>query len=246
MTESEFKLHRPSDWNGHPIPYGASVEELTNLLQRPAPVCWTAFIALASTPGEAALALLHDYAGSKDPHFRYSAIEAIGNHPEGWRLSDDIQKLLLDTHDFVVCSAIMAAAKHHLVDLHDIIFKFLNHEDESTRSTAVHALRVLWQPTDFDRVFQVHTKDPSIEVRKKAGWTLRTCVTDTTWRSLFGIWWNDPIPRHRQWACDLAAAYGDEGVISVVHRLRDDNDGHVRYRAADAVREIRHRILSTN
>src|SRR5439155_13833564 len=77
--------NRPSVWNGIPVPYVATVDELAQLIHGPGPARWAAFVAVAHTADESALALLQDSARSPDPNVRRIAVEAIGIHPQGAR-----------------------------------------------------------------------------------------------------------------------------------------------------------------
>jgi HEAT repeat protein len=230
--------NRPATWNGLQVPYGASVEELERSVSGPIPARWAAFVALAHTAGERALAVLRESAHSSDPHARRAAVEAIGVHPEGGRAGDIMCRLLADTHDFVVRSACEAAARQQVAEAHDAILRLLDDEDESTRATALLALRELWKDTDFDRVFRVFASDMSTKAQKEAAWTLRSIASPSTWRQLFEVWRADSLPRHRQWACELAAAFGGREVLPDLGRLSNDVDGHVRESAVLAVRQV--------
>jgi HEAT repeat protein len=237
--------NRPAQWNGARVPYGAGVEELERLVRGPVPDRWAAFVALAHTPGESALAVLRESARSSDAHVRRAAVEAIGVHPEGRRLSSVVSSLLSDTDGFVARSACEAAEHLRLTEVHDAIVRLLNAVEESTRRAAVATLREMWQETDFERVFLAFASDASDEVRKEAAWTLRSTVSRSTWRRLFSAWSADELPRHRRWACELAVAYGSGDVLGDIHRLLKDVDGHVRHCAALAVRELKTRGLTS-
>ena len=230
--------NRPTTWNGIEVPYGASVDQLAALVRGATPVRWAAFVALAHAPEESALAVLSESVRSSDPHVRRSAVEAIGVHAEGRRLSAQVCSLLSDTHDFVVRSACEAAAHHHLTDAHDAVLALLDAKPESSRETALQALRELWQDADFTRVLRAFTSETSTAVRKEAAWTLRSTASASTWRQLFALWSGDALPRHRGWACELAALYGSREVLTDLERLTRDVDGHVRDKAAQAVRDI--------
>jgi HEAT repeat protein len=130
------------------------------------------------------------------------------------------------------------------MDAHDSILRLLDAADKATRATALDALGELWQSADFERVLRAFTSDRSVEVRKRAAWTLRKHSSGLTWRALFGVWHADAVPRHRQWACELAAAYGGGEVLPELRRLSDDADGHVRDRAVGAIREVERRGIA--
>jgi HEAT repeat protein len=230
--------NRPEVWNGVQVPYGATVEELAHLVDGPVPARWAAFVALAYTPGEPALAVLRASAESPDPHLRRIAVEAIGIHPEGNRLDAVLCRLLSDAHGAVVRSAIEAAAVKRVIAAHDSILRLIDAGEESTRVVSLRALRALWQETDFDRVFRAFSSDASTDVRKQAAWTLRSNASRSTWRQLFEAWRADALARHREWACELASAYGSSDVLADLLRLVNDADGHVRERATHAIRDL--------
>jgi len=236
--------NRPTTWNGVEVPYGASINQLASLVRGSTPERWAAFVALAHTPGESALTTLTDSARSSDPYARRAAVEAIGVHPEGHRLGALVCNLLSDTHDFVVRSACEAAARHRVTEAHDAVVRLLDATPEASRVAALHALRELWRDGDFERVLRAFSSATSDAVRKEAAWTLRSTASAFTWRQLFALWSEDALPRHRGWACELAATYGGPEVLTGLKRLTHDVDGHVRNVAARAVREIEARGLT--
>ena len=238
-------LNRPTLWNGIEVPYGASVEELARWTDGPAPQRWAAFVALAHTPGDSALEALKDRAVSADAHVRRIALEAISVHPDGHRLRVVILSLLSDRDGFVVRSACEAAARHRLADAHDSILRLLSAGDGLTRAAALRALGALWQEQDFPEVLRLFTSDPSDEVRKEAGWTLHSVVSFANWQALFALWRASTVPRHRTWACELAAMYGGREVLADLRSLSGDADGHVRNRADEAIKVLNEIGLTT-
>jgi hypothetical protein len=150
---------------------------------------------------------------------------------------------LSDRDPVVVRAACQAAGRQHLVDAHDFVARLLDADDASTRAAAVGALRELWREADFERVFGAFTSDASDEVRKEAAWTLRSATSAANWRALFGIWQVDPLPRHRKWACELAAEFGGREDLPALHHLTGDVNGHVRDHAVQALREFEARGL---
>jgi HEAT repeat protein len=172
---------------------------------------------------------------------RVLAVEAIGIHPEGNRLHDTLCRLLSDADGLVVRSACEAAAVKRVTAAHDSILRLIDAEEESTRIVSLHALRALWQESDFERVFRAFSSDGSTAVRKEAAWTLRSNASPSTWRRLFEVWRASSLPRYREWACELASAYGSSNVLPDLRRLVNDTDGHVRKRAAQAVRDVKTR-----
>jgi HEAT repeat protein len=230
--------NRPAVWNGVKVPYSASIDELVRLIDGPAPACWAAFVALAHVPGNSALAVLRESTASSNPHVRRIAVEAIGVHHQGHRLGKVIRSLLSDPHPFVVRSACEAAFRQRSVEAHDSIVRLLDADEDSTRVAALRALRGLWQQADFEKVLRVFTSYASGEVRNEAAWTLRSVASATNWDQLFALWRVDPLPRHREWASELALHYGSREVVPELRHLAEDADGHVRKSAARAVQEL--------
>lgn len=230
--------NRPASWNGVEVSYGESVSELARRIDGPAPERWAALVALAHTPGAAALAVLEERAGSPEAHVRRCVAEAIGVHAEGYRLRAVVCSLLFDRDPIVVRSACEAAARLRLLEAHDSVARLLEGDDPSTRTVAVRVLRVLWRAEDSGPVLALSASDPSQNVRREAAWTLRANADRTIWRTLFERWQGDPLPRHRQWACELACEFGGRELLPPLEALAVDRDGHVRHQAARAVQEI--------
>jgi HEAT repeat protein len=99
----------------------------------------------------------------------------------------------------------------------------------------------LWLDSDFEPVFKIHITDKNGNVRTQAAWTLRRNVAQGNWKTLFEVWQKDEMSRHRVWACELAAQFGTVSNLSVLKKLSDDKDGHVRKAAKKAIG-----ILSAN
>lgn len=229
---------RPATWNGVIVPYDRSVAELTRRIAGPAPARWAAFVALAHRPGTAALAVLRDCVASSEPNVRRSAVEAIGAHSEGERLADAVVSLLSDEDTHVVRAACEAAQRLRIVAARDDVRRLLLADDALTRARAVAALPEFWREQDFEPVLRLFRSDPSAEVRKATGWALRSVASPATAAALFEVWRDDPLPRHRTWACELAAEFRLTGKLAELRVLTDDLDGHVRTSAECAVRAL--------
>lgn len=52
-------------------------------------------------------------------------------------------------------------------------------------------------------------------------------------------WREDPLHRHRVWACEIAAVFGGADVIEALQMLATDPDGHVRRTAEHALAAVR-------
>jgi HEAT repeat protein len=228
----------PTTWNGVPIPYGASISELKAAIAGPVPKRWAAIVAVAHTPGPAAIELLRELAMSPDSHIRRAAAEAIGQHSEGRQLRSTLLNLTFDPDEYVVRCACEVVANLGIEAAHDRLVTLLRSGASATRCSAVRALRRIWQESDFAEVFRISVHDLSVEVAKEAAWTLRERATALNWPALFYEWRTHRIPRHRVWACELAAAFGGLDVLSQVRQLLGDADGHVRLMAANALAQI--------
>ena len=236
--------NRPSVWDGVVVPYGESATELARRIDGPAPGRWAALVALAHTPGDAALAVLEERASSPDAHVRRGVVEAIGVHPEGRRLQAVVCALLSDRDALVVRAACEAAGRQRLLEAHDHVARLLGSGDASTRTVAVRVLPERWRSGDLDRVLEVHSSDPSEGARREAAWTLRRVADGATWRALFDRWRVDSLPRHRQWACELACEFGGGDILPALALLASDRDGHVRDHAARTMRAIEARATT--
>jgi HEAT repeat protein len=225
-------------WNGMPIPQKASVAALRNMIGSPGPEAWVAVRALADNAQPEALTALIELTASRDPHLRRAAGEAIGIQALGQSASDVVLRLLHDDHRFVVRTAIEAAVNLVLGSAHDQILHLAKTAEESTRLDALRALVTLWQPSDFEDVFQVYLHDRSDQIRKQAAWTLQQNPNADRWEQLFSAWSVDPIPRHRVWACQLAERFGSGRNRHALDALQNDKDGHVRAAAMRAVHRL--------
>jgi len=221
-------------WNGLPIPVTPpSLEELAEMLKEP-PACWIAYAALGRRDDEASLAILVAETASPDQFRRRSAVEAIGNHARGGAASLVVRRLLSDESPFVVRSAVSAVQQLADAGSHDAIVGLLNDAEPTTRTTALHALTLLWRPEDVERVILVARKDPAKQVRREAGMTLRDHADEANWRRLVELWISSEMPRERVWACELVKQFGMVADIPVVVACSLDQDGHVRKAAQDA------------
>jgi HEAT repeat protein len=223
-------------WQGIPIPYGASLDTLKAIVDGPVPERWAAFRALEATPGADALATLVHYASSPDPHVRRAAIEGIGRHADGRLASEAVCDALREAEPFVVQTACRAASTLGLSDTHDLVRLLLLSSSTDTRCAAIAAVDSLWRESDYEAVLRLFKTDPSEDVRKQAAWTLRAHVTVAAWAELFELWWDDPLPRYRTWACEVASAFGTADVAPRLSALANDNNGHVRTAAERALR----------
>src|SRR5262245_31264848 len=231
-TELWFMRRRLETFHDLPVPYDATVDELRRALKPAGPRAWGAFEALASKTCPESLAVLVRAAKEQDDHLRLSPLRAIGGHALGRQAAQAVVDAFTDSSPLVVRTVCGAAAALGLHQAHDHVVRLLDDTDRLTRDAAVRALFRLWSPTDFDPVLRIHRVDQSIDLRRIAAFVLNYHADSTTWRALFDLWVKDPFPRHRTWACDLAACFGGKGVAECIRPLLTDGNGHVR-KAAD-------------
>jgi len=227
---------KPPILNGVPIPYDASVDELRKMVNLPRPDAWVAIRSLAEKSEPEALEILISLTRSKDWRFRRSAVEAIGISSLGHKSQEIVCNLLSDPSSYVVRAAIEAAATQKFSCAHNEILKLIKATEENTRIVALRALMDLWQPSDFDLIFDRYSHDLSDRVKKQAAWTIHENLDSQNWRKVFLAWINDPIPRHRIWACEIAEKFGNRSDLTALQALINDPNGHVR-RAARIVSE---------
>jgi HEAT repeat protein len=219
--------------NGLPVPRDLGVPALRALVAQGGPAVWAAIQALAERGDDASLAALAEYAGSRDEMLRRASVEAIGRHTRGRAAGSVVLRALRDASPFVVRTACHAAAATGLDEARDAVLIHLGATEASTRAAAAQSLALLAAPSDFDRVLHTSVGDSDPSVRKDAAWTLRTrCAGPDTWRRLFDVWRCDPLPRHRVWACELAAEFGGAEADELLRPFAADPDGHVRKAAA--------------
>jgi HEAT repeat protein len=193
---------------------------------------------LASQEGAAALNALAEKAAVEDQFVRRTAIEAIGRHRRGRELRSIILSALRDPSEYVVRTACEVVARWELHEAHERVVTLLSGPSKATRQTAIRSLGSIWVEADFPVIFRIFTNASEIDVRKEAAWVLRQRITSTHWRTLFDAFYADELPRHRQWACELAEKLSGPDILPVLSRLSLDIDGHVRKAASEAIHTI--------
>jgi HEAT repeat protein len=226
---------RPESLNGVPVPYAASVAELRTRLRPPSPEAWAAVVALANSDSPEAVDVLVGLTYDPDWRYRRVAVEALGSHPLDRRATRAVLCALRDSSPYVVRTACEAAADMQLAEAHAPVARLLESKSGLTRQTAVAALARVWSAEDLPALVRLYRCDPAKKVRREAAWTLWKNVSAETWRPLFDLWLNDPLHRHRVWACLLAGAFGDPAAKAQLVPLCRDPDGHVRKAARRAL-----------
>jgi HEAT repeat protein len=191
---------------------------------------------LASRQDTLVLQLLADVAAGDDQFLRRTALEVIGNHPQGRSMQAVILKALSDTSGYVVRTACDIAGKWEIREAHDLVLALLTDASGPTRQTALRALSKVWRDADFPVVFQVYERDADVRVRREAAWVLRKYAAPENWRKLFEAFLVDELARHRQWACEIAEKFSDPEMLpQLLSRLTFDSNGHVRKAASRAI-----------
>ena len=193
---------------------------------------------LGSRDDADAMKILAEAAAFDDHFLRRTAMEAIGRHPRGRDLRTVILKALGDPSEYVVRTACEVVAGWELAEAHDLIVLLLANASTATRQSALRALNPIWVDADFPPVFRVYTTDSEIDVRRDAAWVLQRRVTSAHWRTLFDAFYADDLPRHRQWACELAESFSGPDILPALSQLSRDRDGHVRKAALQAIQAI--------
>lgn len=217
---------------------GASVADLKEMILMGTAERWEAFEALERHLSPEAIEVLMELSASPDHTIRRAAVTSLAQHPQAAQYADMLKAHLLDSSPYVVRAACHALAELGVRDAHDSIVNLVEAGDPVTRETALRALRNIWQPKDFKRIFDISVSDANETVRKEAAWTLRHTACPETWRNLFEAWWRDTNPRHRVWACELAASFGDASHIDMLEKLMGDSNPHVCKAAQEAMVNI--------
>jgi len=233
-----MNLPKPRTWNGIPVPYDARLDELRSYLRLPGPRAWAACQALAHRPSRNAYGILLELTTSADWRYRRSAIEALSVHRLGGESRQVICACFQDPSPYVVRAACEAVAGMKLHEAHGSVFGLLSSKDARLRTAALRALEKIWEDSDFEAVLSAFRKDPATEARRQSAWTLANNASPENWQKLFEAWKDDPIPRHRVWACNLAEEFGDFRFRDPLLGLTEDKDGHVRKAARRALTKI--------
>lgn len=193
---------------------------------------------LASSEDAAALTLLTEIAVGEDQFLRRTALEVIGSHPQVRLLHSIILNALSDPSGYVVRTACEIVAKREMAEAHDLVFPLLSSVSGSTRAAALRALCAIWRTADFPVVFRIYERDPDFRVRREAAWVLRKHTVSENWRTLFEAFSVDELPRHRQWACEIAETFSSVEMLPLLSQLTFDPNGHVRKAAARTIETI--------
>jgi HEAT repeat protein len=196
---------------------------------------------LASRNEPSALTALKETAAqAQDQFVRRLAIEVIGGHPRGREMSAVIFSALGDASEYVVRAACDVVGKWKLNEAHDAIATLLTNPLKFEPTERHSGLGRDWLDADVPVLFHMYKDDDETDVRWEAAWVLRHRVGPDDWRAIFDALHVDELPRHRQWASELAAAYSGRDVLPVLDRLCSDSDGHVGAAAARAIQHILH------
>lgn len=199
------------------------------------PISYESIRELASREDAGALNELAEAAALEDQFLRRMAVEVIGLHPQGRELRAIILKALGDSSEYVVRTACEVVMKWKLCEAHEPVVALLGDASSATRQQAIQTLDNIWIDADFPLIFRIYAKDSEPALRKEAAWVLRRHVSSAHWRTLFNAFHVDELPRHRQWACELAESFSGRDLLEALSQLSLDTDGHVRKAAAQAI-----------
>ncbi len=238
--------YKPPTWNGLPVPYEAGVEALAGAARGGAPACWAALIALGHHEDPRAADVLIQLANdAREPDRRAAALRALGDNGHGAGGTAVILAGLTDSSGVVARGACEAAGKLGLREARAGVLALLDVDIRVTRLTALEALKTIGEEQDVGRLEVTFRSDTDEHVRREAAWTMRALAREGTWRHLFDLWCSDAVPRHRQWACELAARHGGEDLLGALDALQRDHDGHVRMAAVRARAAVSARLSPT-
>jgi HEAT repeat protein len=230
--------NRPIMLNGTSIPYSSSFKELCVNLESPGPLAWASLVALGYQETELAFQKLLELSQSPDWRFRRGALEALAFHSGARDIQNVLKRALNDTSPYIIRIACKVIGDLKLSGLHDNIVTLFKSQSAIKRDIALRTLNDLWRETDFPIVFHIFLSDRNESVRREAAWVIRAHPTHENWLELFQNWQQDPLARHRRWACELASDFGASKVEEELRKLSCDSDGHVRKAANKALELI--------
>ena len=235
---------RPPILNGTLIPYDSSVKELTAQLEYADSRAWAAIAALGFKDDLASLDLLVQLLTHRDWSYRYSAVLAIKNHAKVNVVLHIVRSLLHDASQYVVRAACSILAELKDYGCRDSIIRLLSTSERDTRLSALSSLKELWAPSDIDLVISIYHSDNDEMVHRAAGFIMWENSNENNWQRLLNCFWNDPLPRHRLWACQLIGKFGDFHDHPQLVALLDNKDGHIRKAANKALTHFLGEALS--
>lgn len=237
--------HHGRTVNVTPVPDGCSVTELVGLIDTGGETRAAAFAALCDKGDSEALHAILGYALSGDWRLRRLAAEHLGHGDNQTALSRLRDLAAEDESPYVVRTAIEQLGLLGDLRSRKLALTLALSGSQKTQLTALRTLERLGTSDDFAAVFALFESTPTEAVRRRAGWVLRAITDSETWETLFVAFASDPLHRHRQWACELAAEHGSSETLESLAALQLDLDGHVRKAAAAAEAKITSRLPDT-
>ena len=168
---------------------------------------------------------------------RRSALEALGKLPRDADTDALVLDALRDTSGYVIRTAAEIVERWGLVDAAPVLRQRTGDSDPLTRRSALDALRIVGRAEDIDLLLPLLAHDPDRSVRNAAAWAISALAGQDNWRRAFAALLGDPMPRHRLFACEMAAKFGGAQDREVLRPLLDDEDGHVRKAVARILSE---------
>jgi len=200
---------------------------------------WAACLALGTKDEPIAFKVLLEALESDDWQIRRFALESIKRHRRAREAEQAIVKMLFDVDPVVQQTACKVCGELGFTAAHDGILQLLASDDPHVRDVAINALAQMWDPDDFAPVFALYQKDDRRAVRVAAAKVLRKQATRHTWRTLYRAWIEDREVRHRMWACELAAKFGDRSLLPELESMTNDRNRNVRIAASESVTRLR-------
>lgn len=185
----------------------------------------------SSSDRERLIAALQD----RDAFRRRSALETLGRTPADGVLDGLVLGALNDGSGYVVRAAAEIASRWRLGDAAPQLRLLCADADPLTRRAALGALREVGSEADIDMLLGVFSRDRERDVRNAAAWAMAALAGPASWRRALPVLLGDTTPRHRIFACELIAKFGDAADMETLRPLLDDADGHVRKAAARAL-----------
>lgn len=211
------------------IPYDKTLEELIQLTKEKAPLCWTAYTALAQNDSDKIISVFEILLENKDwTHIR-STIEAIGKNKYGLHFENRLIDFLNSPNTFIVTSSIKALANLRSEKSHNKIKALIDTEILEIKQTAIEGISKLWQSDDFNFLIEIDKKIANENIRKAIGFVLAEHIDKDNWKLFFEHYYKDKISRHREWSLICANQFSNDKTF--LDLFLNDSDGHIRKKA---------------
>lgn len=213
-----------------------SFDDLAQASSGAPPGCWAAIKSLGHSGDTRAEMALLALARGGDAHKRRAALEALAVRCRSEEFITLVERSLRDGEGAIKRTACDAAVTAGLGRLAGALESLLNDPEHETVISSCNALGRLGSRASFARLSRLFSVANDDGVRKAAGFALHSLVSPDTVKSAYDLFVSDPLPRHRQWACELSGRLSrSEEIIRDLEKLSIDPDGHVRDAAKAAL-----------